>query len=324
MSLISWNCRGLGNPQAVRDLCQLTKEKKPIILFLMETKCRKNKMEVVRVKLGFEGMFVVDPIGRSGGLALLWKDISLLEIQNFSRRHINAIVKEEGTGYSWKLTGFYGHPEWQKRHESWALLRHLRSYNPIPWLCVGDFNEITSQSEKYGEVPRKESQMAQFREALEDCHLGDLGFTGSKFTWTNCRQDGGFIKERLDRAAANSGWYHKFKRVDVKILAARTSDHKPIFITYSEKEGEFMQVKQRTKFEAKWLLDEGATDVLKRAWCDDTLGGTSVQVVQQKLEACKGALKRWNWQKHGNFEKAVKEKTQQLEIMQRNETVMDG
>jgi exonuclease III len=118
MSLLSLNYRGLGNPQAVQDLCQKTKEKKPTILFLVETKCKKSRMEVVRVKLGFECMFVVDPIGRSGGLALLWKEIDLLDIQKFSRRHINAVVKERVLGCSWKLMGFYGHPDWTKRHES--------------------------------------------------------------------------------------------------------------------------------------------------------------------------------------------------------------
>jgi hypothetical protein len=40
---------------------------------------------------------------------------------------------------------------------------------------------------------------------LINCHLSDLGFMGSKFTWTNYRQDGSFIRERLDRAVANSG-----------------------------------------------------------------------------------------------------------------------
>ena len=60
MNLLSWNCRGLGNPQAVRELCQLTREKKPTILFLMETKCHRNKMEFVHVKLGFVYLFTVD------------------------------------------------------------------------------------------------------------------------------------------------------------------------------------------------------------------------------------------------------------------------
>ena len=115
MNLLSWNCRVLGNPGAVRDICQLTKEKKPNILFLMETKCRRQKMEHIRVKMGFDYMFVVDPIGRSGGLALCWNDAAILEIQNFSRRHITAIVTTRDAGCSWKLTGFYGHPDWSRR-----------------------------------------------------------------------------------------------------------------------------------------------------------------------------------------------------------------
>jgi exonuclease III len=162
MNLLSCNCRGLGNPQAIRDLYQLTREKKPTILFLMETKCHRNKMEIVRVKLGFECLFTVDSVGMSGGLVLLWKDTEIVEIQNYSRRHINAIMKDGAIAHPWKLTGFYGHSDWTKRHEYWALLNFLRSFAPLPWLCVGDFNEVTKQLEKSGVVLRKEIQMTQF------------------------------------------------------------------------------------------------------------------------------------------------------------------
>lgn len=47
--------------------------------------------EMARVKLGFAGLFVVEPVGRSGDLALLWKEVEQLEIQKFSRRHIHAV-----------------------------------------------------------------------------------------------------------------------------------------------------------------------------------------------------------------------------------------
>jgi hypothetical protein len=324
MNLLSWNCRGLGNPQAVRDLCQLTKEKKPTILFLMETKCHRNKMEFVRVKLGFECLFVVDSVGRSGGLALLWNDKELVEIQNYSRRHINAIVKGRDSVGSWKLTGFYGHPDWTKRHESWALLNHLRSFAPLPWLCVGDFNEITAQSEKTGVVLRKESQMSQFRDVLEDCHFSDLGFTGSKYTWTNCRQDESFIKERLDRAVANISWIQLYKKVEVRILAARTSDHKPLLISFTNMEEKGRQFQGGGKFEVKWLADEESREIITNAWNDGVGGDSSIQVVQHKLETCKSALRRWNGQKYGCAEKAIKKKTKELEILQKNESVMDG
>jgi exonuclease III len=118
MSLISWNCRGLENPWTVRDLCLMVKEKRPALLFLIETKSRKNKLEGVRIKLGFEGLFVVDPVGRSGGLALLWKEAGCLDIQNFTRQHINAVVHSPGRDNQWKLTCLYGHLETAKRHES--------------------------------------------------------------------------------------------------------------------------------------------------------------------------------------------------------------
>ena len=58
----------------------------------METKLRADKMEQVRVQLGFDYVFVVDCVGLSGGLALLWMMDFGVEIQNFSCQNINALV----------------------------------------------------------------------------------------------------------------------------------------------------------------------------------------------------------------------------------------
>ena len=155
MRIVSWNCRGFGNLRTVRELCRLVKEKKPNIVFLMETKLRSNKMERVRVQLGFEYMFVVDSIGKSGGLALFWTEDAEVEIQNYSHRHINAKVCSSPDKSQWKLTGFYGHPDPSKRMEAWNLLRHIARIEPMPWVCFGDFNEILSADEKYGGVSIK-------------------------------------------------------------------------------------------------------------------------------------------------------------------------
>jgi exonuclease III len=76
MSLLSWNCRGLGSPRTVKDLCQLVKEKKPNMVFLMETKLRSASFDSIKAKLGFSCVFVVDSKGRSGGLALSGKNIT--------------------------------------------------------------------------------------------------------------------------------------------------------------------------------------------------------------------------------------------------------
>jgi hypothetical protein len=95
----------------------MVKNNNPGILFLIETMCNKFKLKFLHVKLGFAGLFVVDYVGRIGGLALMWKEEAALEIQNYSRQHINAIVKNVDSRLYWKLTGFYGHPNWAKRHK---------------------------------------------------------------------------------------------------------------------------------------------------------------------------------------------------------------
>jgi exonuclease III len=96
MSVLSWNCRGLGNPGTVQDLHRLVKEKKPDLVFLMETKMINKKCDPIRIKLGFDYLFCVDCVGRSGGLILMWKDNFNVVIQNYSRRHINAVIAKMG------------------------------------------------------------------------------------------------------------------------------------------------------------------------------------------------------------------------------------
>lgn len=65
-------------------------------------------------------------------------------------------------------------------------------------MCVCDFNEIVAQGEKIGGAFRNEAQMECFWTTLGDCNLGDLGFQGSKYTWSNKRDSVAFVKERLD------------------------------------------------------------------------------------------------------------------------------
>jgi hypothetical protein len=174
----------------------MVQEKKPNFVFLIETLSKHKYMEKIRCKLGFEGLFVVNPVGRSGSLALLWKGNFFLEIFNYSRHRINAIIRIEDGSPGWKFTGFYGNPNNAKRSESWDLLRLLKSFQPTAWLCAGDFNEIIEQKEKEGAVLRRNSQMNNFRMALEDCDLSDLGFSGPQYTWCNSISDGNFTQER--------------------------------------------------------------------------------------------------------------------------------
>jgi hypothetical protein len=91
----------------------------------METRLCANKMEWVQIQLGFDHMFVVDCVGRSGGLALFWTNDSRVDIQNYSRRHINAKVCLSPTDPPWKFTSFYGHSDPSKHSEACSLLHYI-------------------------------------------------------------------------------------------------------------------------------------------------------------------------------------------------------
>jgi hypothetical protein len=45
-----------------------------------------------------ENMFVVESVGKSGGLVLLWKNGVNVTIKNYSQPHINALMKTEVEG----------------------------------------------------------------------------------------------------------------------------------------------------------------------------------------------------------------------------------
>lgn len=64
---------------ALEDLVptRCSMSEKPNCIFLCETLSNKKKMEPVREKLGFDGMIVVESIGRSGGLAILWEEANI-------------------------------------------------------------------------------------------------------------------------------------------------------------------------------------------------------------------------------------------------------
>lgn len=87
------------------------KEKQPKLVLLMETKLQTHMFDRLKIKLGFESVFMVDSVGRSGGLALFWSNEVEVDIQNYRRRHINVVVKLDSTSPPWKFTGFYGHPD---------------------------------------------------------------------------------------------------------------------------------------------------------------------------------------------------------------------
>lgn len=64
-------------------LGDLIKSHNPEFLFLSETISYANKTEKLHVKFGFSQCFSVDRVGRSGGLAVFWRNNVSCEITSY-------------------------------------------------------------------------------------------------------------------------------------------------------------------------------------------------------------------------------------------------
>ena len=94
----------------------------------------------------------------------------------------------------------------------------------------------------------------------------DLGFCGSKFTWSNKRAGFANVKERLDRGVCNQEWQGLFPKAEIKPLIASSSDHNPILLdTHLEDNSRARPF----RFEAMWTRDATSSQVvqlLQQAW----------------------------------------------------------
>ena len=92
MSLIVWNCRGLGNLITEKELGEIARVKDRSVMFIAVTWTDKDRLKTIKNRLQFNHMFMVPRIHRGGGLVLFWKDSTKLNVETSSKNHIDCII----------------------------------------------------------------------------------------------------------------------------------------------------------------------------------------------------------------------------------------
>uniref|UniRef100_A0A803PIZ5 Reverse transcriptase n=1 Tax=Cannabis sativa TaxID=3483 RepID=A0A803PIZ5_CANSA len=125
---MSWNCRGLGKPCAVKALRGLVWSVDHE-LFLMEIKVNFNRMRNIWQRLGFFDAVVVEADGSSGGLCLCWKDGLELDVLSMDSSMIRVKVTNILHGKAWFGVFVYAPPSRGDRKEFWEHLALEDRYN---------------------------------------------------------------------------------------------------------------------------------------------------------------------------------------------------
>uniref|UniRef100_A0A803Q660 Reverse transcriptase n=1 Tax=Cannabis sativa TaxID=3483 RepID=A0A803Q660_CANSA len=258
MSTISWNCRGLGNPRAFQFLQDICVEKKPNFLFLCETLCKKEVVDRVKAKLGFESCFTVEAQGRKGKPP-------------------------------WRMTGFYGEPQRALRQTTWDLLWSIADESPLPWCILGDFNNFTTQNDVQGGRPYPDYLINGFNLALHDCQLGELELHGYGFTWERGRGTAAHIEIRLDKAFANYDWFSLFPDAKLSNFDYSSSDHTPLFLELETVSS--IHAIHLFCYKNAWSREPLCAELVKSCWSDNCHF-----TLAEKLKRCSLLLSEWGFE----------------------------
>ncbi|XP_059430102.1 uncharacterized protein LOC132163748 [Corylus avellana] len=302
MKILSWNCRGISRPAAVRGLRALIRANSPDVLFLSETKTSPSQVSSILNRLGFYLMTQVASIGSSGGLVLAWRLGVELESFLTNKNNITAWCYSDPPNCPWILSCIYGPSEKKNKLAFWDSLTAAGEAFVSPWLCIGDFNFVLDQSEKLGGRPVASSSHCPFRNFIDQHGMVDLGFVGNPFTWCNNRKGFATIKERLDRGLASLEWVHLHPDFSLIHLPASISDHNPISLN-TNTTSSFLP--RPFKFEEFWTLDPSCGLVIAATW-KHLVSGPPGLVLVKKLAQTKAALKRWNNLIFGNIQAKIK------------------
>ena len=308
MSCLIWNCRGFGNPCTRNELAEMVRAKDPFIVFLAKTWADEARLKDVKRKIQFENMFVSLRTTRGGGLVLFWRESVNISVASFDKNHIDAIINKNKEN-EWRFIGFYGEPGTHKRIESWDLLRSLNQKFRVPWLCAGDFNELVRSEEKLEGNRRSYNQMQLFWDAINTCGFTDLGYMGSKFTWSKHYNNGYSIWKRLDRALCTSNWVNLFAGTKVSHLTCTTSNLTPLWITPSDIPPP--PVARLFWFEEMWLSNKGCGRVVEAVWRNIVSNEAKTQVLK-KIEKCGLELIQWSRKNFGHVRRELVEKRKLL------------
>lgn len=151
------------------------------------------------------------------------------KVLSSSSNHIDVEIWEKNVP-SWRITGFYGFPERQRRKDSWEFLHSLANVSQVPWSVFGDFNDMRYASNKMGNITHPQALLDGFSATIDSCQLTEIELEGGQFTWEKSKGNPNWVREKLDRAFASSSWLHKFPLCKLTVIHTTVSDHDPILL----------------------------------------------------------------------------------------------
>ena len=129
LKILSWNVRGINNPQKRERVRYWLRQWQSDIVCLQETKLDSLDRRLIRSIWGnsYVDWAVLDAVGTAGGVLLLWDKRVVEKIDFFvGRFSVSCLWRGVCDGFTWVGTGLYGPTCDVTRQDLWAELRGIR------------------------------------------------------------------------------------------------------------------------------------------------------------------------------------------------------
>ena len=302
-NILFWNARGAAGDSFKSTIQDLVKMHKVDMLIICEPRIQFERNKKFLLSLGYTDFEVSEAAGFSGGLWLLWNR-NKISVEPIHANFQSITVKVTIGSDSWLLSSVYASPCNTSRAHLWGYLDSIQQSISLPWIILGDFNELLSYSDKIG--GSKHYRFDSMQDWVYRNGLVDMGYKGADYTWCNNN-----VKERLDRCFCDSAWRIKFPDAYVTHLARMNSDHCPILIRLSSSyKGPRLNTPFR--FQAMWMNHDNYADMISDFW--ENNGGD----ILTKTGNLAKSLAIWNRNVFGNIFKQKKSLLARISGIQRS------
>ena len=208
-----------------------------------------------------------------------------------TEQEIHATIKVCSSNLTWLIYAIYASPRLAERRMLWPNLSEVANLHTLPWLLLGDFNEVLCEEEKFGGRQVNLNRALEFKDCIDACNVIDLGFASPKFTWTNKRPISDLILERIDRCFANPEWRLLFLEATVTHLPCTFYDHHPVLVKLCKPRTDHGS--KPFRFQTMWLLHPDFHKVVHEAWC---VGAS----LNEAISRFTNSARKWNAEIFGN------------------------
>lgn len=260
--------------------------------------------------IGFDTTFAIDSNGRSGGIGILWNNTINIEILGYFVYHIDFKILDPRSD-RWRLTVVYGEAQTHLRHQTWEVLRDICGIGDLPWLCLGDFNEVLRPDEHEGIGQRSNAQI-QGPGCGGQLHVAGHWFQGQILDIRKKVAGGTYTRVRLDKALGYAEWSAQFPLASLSHLTAASSDHSPILLQLDEVTTLRGTSGSLFWYEIAWDTHENMKDKIQESWAASQPSVRLLEI-KEKLASLSSRLRRWNLDTFGSVRKEIKHLKKDLE-----------